>query len=54
MDNMPQISVNSIITQKVMDEQVQLDTFRPPLYNLSQYIKQSLNKLLEVLKSQCA
>ena len=27
IDNMPQTSVSSVITQKMMDEQVQLDTF---------------------------
>ena len=51
IDNMPQTSVNSIIKQKMMDEQVQLDTFKPPLHNLSQGIKQSFNKLLKTFKS---
>ena len=44
--NMPQTSVNSVIKQKMIDEQVQADTFKPLLHNLSQEIKQSLNKLL--------
>ena len=54
VDNMPQTPVNSIIMQKMLDEQVQWDTFKPPLHNLSQEIKQSLNKLLETFKSQFA
>ena len=33
--NMPQTSVNSVITQKIMDKQVQPDTFKPHLHNLS-------------------
>ena len=49
---MPHTSVKSIITQKMMDKQVQLDIFKLPLHNLSQVIKQSLNKLLETFKSQ--
>ena len=47
IDNMPQTSVSSIITEKMIDEQVQLHTFKPPLHNLSQDIKQSLDILLE-------
>ena len=31
--NMPQTSVNSVITQKMMDEQVQPDTFKPLYHN---------------------
>ena len=38
----------------MMDEQVQLDTSKPPLHNLSQEIKESLNKLLEAFKSKFA
>ena len=44
----------SIINQKMLDEQVQLDTFKPPLHNLSPEIKQSLDKLLEIFKSPFA
>ena len=36
IDNMPQASVNRIITQKMMHEQVQQDTFTLPLHNISQ------------------
>ena len=54
IENMPQTSVNSIIIQKMMDEQVQLDTFKPPLHNLSQEVKQSLDELLKTFKSQFA
>ena len=50
--NMPQTSANSILTQKMMDEQVQPGTFRPPLYNLSPDVRQPLDKLLEMMKSQ--
>ena len=52
IDSMPQTSVKSIIAQKMMDEQVQLDTLKPPLHNLSPEIKLSLDKLLETFKSK--
>ena len=52
IDNMPQTSVNSVITQKMIHEQVQSDTFKPPLHNLSSEVKWSLDKLLESFKSQ--
>ena len=48
INNMPQTPVNSIITQKIMHEQVQLDIFKSLLHNLSQKIKQSIDKLLEI------
>ena len=35
-----------------MDDQVQLYTFTPPLYNLSSEVKWYLDKLLEYFKSQ--
>ena len=38
INNMPQASVNSIITQKMIDGQVQPDTFEAPLHILSQEI----------------
>ena len=38
----------------MMDDQVQLDTFRPPLHNPSSKVKQALDKLLESFKSQFA
>ena len=48
INNIPQTPVNSVITQKMMAKQVQLDTF---IY-LSSEVKQSLHKLLESFKSQ--
>ena len=39
IDNMPQISVNSVITQQMMDKQVQLETLKPPLLNLPLDVK---------------
>ena len=52
INNMPQTSVNSIMTQKMMDEQVQPDTFKLPLHIFFQEIKQSLDTLLETFKSK--
>ena len=50
--NMSQTSVNSVTTQKMMDEQVQLGTFKSPLHKLSSEVKESLDKLLESFKSK--
>ena len=50
IDNMPQTFVSSVIL--LMDKPVQLDTFKPPLHNLSVETKQSLHKLLETIKCQ--
>ena len=47
-------SVNSAITQKMMDDQVELNTFTPDLHNLSSEVKHSIGKLLESFKSQFA
>ena len=52
VDSMSQTSVNSVITWKMIDEQVQLDTFKSSLHNLSSEVKWSLDKLLESFKSQ--
>ena len=52
IDVMSLTSVNSVITHKKMDEQVQPDTFQTPLHNLSLEVKKSLDKLLESLQSQ--
>ena len=38
----------------MMDDQVQPDTFMPPLHNLLSAVKQSLDKLLESFKSKFA
>ena len=51
-DNMSLMSVNSVITQKMMDDQVQLATFTPPLHNLSLEVKLYLDRSLESFKSQ--
>ena len=32
IDHMPQTSINSLTTQKMIDEHVQPDTFTPPLH----------------------
>ena len=45
-------SVNSVITQKRMDDQIKPDTFTPPLHNLSSKVKRSLDEFLESFKSQ--
>ena len=54
IDHMPQNSVNSITTQKMIDEHVPPGTFTPPLYNLPDNERKSLNQLLETFKSQYA
>ena len=51
-DHMPQPPVNSIITQKMIDEHVQPDVFTPVLYILLHSIRTSLNQLLETFKLQ--
>ena len=45
VDRMSQTSVNSFITQKMMNDQVQLDTFTSPLHHPSSKVKQSLDEL---------
>ena len=52
INKMSQTSVNSVITQKMMDDQVQPDTFTPPLHHLSLEKKQSLDESLKSFKSQ--
>ena len=52
LKNVPQTYINSIMTEKMMDEQVHLNTFKTPLHNLSQEIKWSPHNLLETVKSQ--
>ena len=39
INNMSQTSVNSVITQKMMDDQVQPNTFTPPLHKFSLELK---------------
>ena len=54
IDNMPQTSVSSILTKKWWRNKFNWTLCNPPSHNLSQEIKQSLNKLLETFKSQFA
>ena len=49
---MPQTCVKSVTTQKMMDLQIQPDTFTPPLHHLSSEVKWSLDELLDSFKSQ--
>ena len=51
---MPQTFINSIMTQKMLDEQVHPDTLTPPLHTLPGDVRKSLNQLLETFKSQFA
>ena len=51
---MPQTAINSLTTQKMIDEYVQSDTFTPPLHILPGDVGKSLNKLLETYKLQFA
>ena len=51
IDHMSQTSINSLTTQKMIDEHVQPDTFTPPLHSLPGDVRKSLNILLEKFKS---
>ena len=54
IDKMPQTPVNSVTIQKMMDEQVQPDTFTPPLHCLPLKVQCSLDELLDSFKIQFA
>ena len=54
IDPMPQTSINSLTTQKMIDEYIQPDTFTYPLHTLPGDVRKSLNQLLETFKSQFA
>ena len=54
IDNMQQTSVKSINTQKMIDEHIQPDTFKPPLHIFLVNVRKSLSQLLETFKSQFA
>ena len=54
IDHMLQTSINSLTTQKMIDEHVQPDTFTPPLHTLPGDLRRSLNQLLETFKLQFA
>ena len=49
---MPQTAFNSLTTQQMLDEHIQPDTFTPPLHNLPDDVRKSLNQLLRTFKSQ--
>ena len=51
---MLQASINSLTTQKMIDEHVQPDTFTPPLHTLLGNVRKSLNQLFETFKSHFA
>ena len=50
IDHMLQRSINSHMTQKMIDEHFQPDTFTPPLHTLLGDVRKSLNQLLETFK----
>ena len=54
INHMPQTAINSLTTQKMIDEHVQLGAFTPPLHTLPGDVRKSLNQLLETFKSQFA
>ena len=47
---MPQTSINSLTTQRILDEHIQPDTFTPPLHTIPGDVTESLNQLLETFK----
>ena len=51
---MPQMSINSLTTQKIIDEHVKPDTFTPLLHTPLGNGRISLSQLLETFKSQFA
>ena len=54
IDHMPQTAINSLTTQKMIDEHVQPDTFTPPIHTLLDDVRRSLNQLQGTFKSQVA
>ena len=52
IDHIPQTSINSLTTQRMIDEHVQPNTFIPPLHTLLGDVRKSLNQLFETFKSQ--
>ena len=54
IDHMSQTSINSLSTQKIIDEHIQPDNFTPPLHTLPGDMRKSLNQLLETFKVQFA
>ena len=53
-DHMLQTANNSLTTEKMLDENIQPDTFMPALHALLGDVRKSLNQLLEAFKSQFA
>ena len=51
-NRMPLTPVNSVNTQKMMDDDVPPDTFTPPLHHLSLKVQCSLDELLDSFKTQ--
>ena len=51
IDHMPQTSINSLTTQKKIDEHVQSDTFTHPLHTLPGDVRKLLNQLLGTSQS---
>ena len=54
IDHMLQMSINSLITQNMLDEHIQPDTLTPPLHTLLGDVRKLLNQLLQTFKSQFA
>ena len=54
IDNMPQMSINSLTTQKMINKHSQPDSFTHPLHTLMGDVRKSLNQLLETFKLQFA
>ena len=54
IDHMPQTFLNSLTTQKMIDEHIQPHTFTSPLHTIPGDLRKSLNQLLETFKSQFA
>ena len=52
IDHILQTAINSLTTQKMLDEHVQPDSFTPHLHTLLGDVRKSLNQLLETFKSQ--
>ena len=52
IDQMPQTPINSITTQKMIDEHIQPDAFTSPLCTLLGNVRESQNQLLVTFKSQ--
>ena len=52
IDHMTQTAINSLTTQKVIDEHIQTNTFTLPLHTLLGDVRKSLHQLLETFKLQ--